>query len=82
MPYGPHDWYAWPEIGLPALRVHPAWLVTPESRATVEAWRAWNTGMGAGALPFAGGTMEQPECTFRAFAILSDAEAALKKARE
>lgn len=71
-----------PALGYPAaapLRVHPMHLVDAECQAVWRLYQEWRGGgMAAGALPFRGGTAEQPAALMAAFAILAETEQMLK----
>lgn len=72
------DFWEFPSIGIPELRVHPAHLTDDADVLLIEMWRAFTGGLGGrGPLPFAGGYADQPACVMAAFRILSNAEDAL-----
>ena len=66
-------------IGIPRLRVHPCYLVTPESHHLYQAWRAYQTGI----LPEPGGLFQQSSYVLACFRIFESAQALiLERERE
>lgn len=60
--------------------MHPRYLVDHEAVAALTAYQYWRAGgFGGGALPAAGGVMEQAACTIEAFAIIGEAWATLER---
>lgn len=74
-----------PALGYPEqapLRVHPLHLVGDEDRLAWQLYCEWRGGgMAAGALPEAGGTLDQACCTMASFAWLGHVERLLKPER-
>lgn len=59
--------------------MHPLHLLGPDEMAMIDLWSSWRAGDGAGHLPFAGGSAEQPACVMAAIAIMDGAWFALRR---
>lgn len=74
------DAWTFPEIGFDRLTVHPRYLVGRADHVLLDLYAIWSAGgMGGGALPCAGGAMDQPACVMESFKIIAGAYAVLRR---
>lgn len=67
--------FSFPEIGWPALHVHPRYIVDDESYDYFGLWQVFNK---SGILPEAGGWLDQAAKTLEIFAILDRAQSVIQ----
>jgi hypothetical protein len=78
----PEEGYSVPALSLEGLVEHPARSLPADVLGLIGIWVQWRGGgMGAGPLPFGGGTAEQPAIVMAALSVMEGAARALEPER-